>query len=364
MYLKALYLHHYRNITKQLVRFAPDVNVLIGANAQGKTNLIEAVYLLVTGRSFRTPRFNELIQHEADGFYVEALVSKQETDQRVSYGFTGEQRQIQLNQTPCPSREGLLGFLKAVILGPHDREMIKGGPSVRRQYLDVQLAQTDRLYLHHLARYHRAVKQRNALLRQKQEATLDVWERELAVSGAYLCEQRQEAVRKLEEKAREAFQELACFDGKLGLRYKSACSEVEGPGAKEDHLKQVLFAEREKALEVGHTSVGPHRDDLLIDCAGLPAKTYASEGQQRLCLTALRLAEWRRMQEVSGEVPILIIDEVGLSLDREHRTRLLDTLQHAGQVFVTSPEELELSYPHTVHHVNGGAFAIQEASAV
>lgn len=337
MKLKSLYLKNFRNYAEALIPFSPKLNFIYGKNAQGKSNLLEAIHLLITGRSFRTHHLTDLIRFGASAFFLEAHFEKNGVEQRLSLSFDGKKKLLIYNATPLPSFSALLGILNGVILAPEDHELIKGGPASRRHFLDLQLACESPLYLHHLSRYNRAMRHRNLLLRRKQFETIGIWEEQLADSADFLTRKRRATT---EELAKE---EAVVEDlDKMALFYQTTAPLDND--IKAYYLKQ-YGRHRSREAEQGNTLFGPHRDDLLIKIEGQEARFFASEGQTRSCVTSLRLAQWGRLQRISREMPILCIDDVGISLDSNREKILYQQLTSFGQVFITSPKLLSLAHP-------------------
>ncbi|MFN0065758.1 MAG: DNA replication/repair protein RecF [Chlamydiales bacterium] len=320
MKLNRLFLKNFRNYTEQAFSFAPSVNYIFGDNAQGKTNLLEAIYLLITGRSFCTPHLQDLVRFGEESFYIEGHFTKNGVDQVLKMHYAHEKRKIFYNATPLTSLSSLFGILQGVILTPEDHLLLTGNPKLRRHFLDLGIAQTNPLYLHHLNRYQKAMKQRNALLRAKKLETVEIWEEQMAASAHYLMEERSKCVKELAQ----ALEEFP-FDP-LELTYLPSCP---------NDLSGQLARNRTRDMLLGSTSFGPHRDDLSILLRKKQARYFASEGQKRSTIAALKFAEWKRVQKVANEPPLLCIDDLGVSFDEKREKQLLQFLQHFGQVFVT-----------------------------
>lgn len=342
MYLKTLHLHHFRLYKEAFFEFSPKVNVIRGPNARGKTSLLEAIYFLTTGRSFRTPHTNDLIRQGSNFFYLEAIFVKNGIEQRLSANYNGTMRKITHNSTVYSSSIPLLGLLQGAIIHPDDASIVKGSPARRRHLLDVQLAQVDPLYVHYLTRYERAMRQRNHLLRSKNMATIESWECEMANAAAYVIEQRAKLVLDLQEQGRELYNQICKGGEELSLHYK-AYGTGDAIPENGEALKQMFVSQyqrhRPREIALGATLSGPHRDDVVIMLGGKEARSFASEGQQRSCLVALRLAEWKRMQTLAYEYPLMLVDDLGMSLDHSRRAHLIDFFGSLEQVFVTTTEQ-------------------------
>lgn len=342
MYLRTLYLHNFRLYDEVFFEFCPGINTICGENAQGKTSLLEAIYFLITGRSFRTAQVSDLIRLGSSFFYIEATFSKHGIEQKLRVSYDGKERKVIYNNTLYHSTSSLLGLLQGVLVTPDDLSLIKGGPQVRRHFLDLQIAQIDPLYVHHLARYNRAMRQRNCLLRAKDHVTLDSWEYEMANAAAYLVQQRFLTIADLQSGSRGLHKIFSGEKEELCLTHKtSAPQEMELMDLRNYYLAQFIKMRR-REMELGCTLTGPHKDDFTIAIGEKETRFFASEGQQRSCVASLRFAEWERLKRLSSALPLMLIDDVGVSLDSSRREKLLGQLQHLGQVFLTATEEQPL----------------------
>lgn len=335
MYLRSIYLHQFRCYREALFNFLPGINAIVGTNARGKTTLLEAIYLLISGQSFRSQLVGDLIQWGSPSFYIEAHFVKHQIEQTLKIFFDGKQKKIFHNNTLCSSTAHLYGILHGVVVTPDDASLIKGPPQLRRHYLDLQISQIDPLYVYHLNRYHRAMRQRNVLLKAKKAATLTVWEHEMSQSAAYLSQQRLIAIQDLDMLSRQKYRDLTNEENSLTLMYKGSFSENQD--CRHFYLEQ-YEKNRKREMELGYTLIGPHKDDVQIAIGEKEARFFASEGQQRSCVAALRFAEWERLKQFGDSVPLMLMDDVGISLDHGRKTRLHNHLQTFGQVFLTSTE--------------------------
>lgn len=325
MHLDQLVLRNFRNYTEATLDFDGGLNVICGDNGQGKTNLLEAIYFCITGRSFRTGNLSDLIRHGADSFFLEAHFTKHGVSQKLTVGYDGKERRIIHNSTRLSGLSDLLGLMRGVLLCPEDRDLVAGSPSGRRRFLDLHLAQLDPLYVQHLARYYRAMRQRNQLLRTGDEATVAVWEEQMAHSAAYLTGARLKMVGELQEPAAATLQQLAPGE-ELTLHYKHTACDAE------------TFAKhRQREQLLGYTVTGPHRDDLEISLDGRPARLFGSEGQKASCVMAIKFTEWERLRDRSDELPLFLIDDFTANLDEHRKEALNQKLQTVGQAFLALP---------------------------
>lgn len=319
MFVRRLYLRNFRNYKEIEVDFSDGVNQIQGNNAQGKTNLLEALYLLGTGRSFRTPHLKELIHNDTPFFFLEGEFLKEGILQHVRLSYDGQTKKLEYNNTNYAHFSNLLGLLPIVLLAPEDVLLITGAPAERRRFLDLQIAQSDPLYVYHATRYHKAVKHRNFLLRKKTETTLETWEALMVGSATYIRQKREEIVKLLSQHL-----STNLSPDRLSIKYL--------PSYTENYQKY-----RAKELILGTTLIGPHRDDLEIYINQQEARSFASQGQLRSAIAALKLAQWSHLKDHHGIAPLFCIDDFGVHLDQHRRKRLLEHLSDFGQVFLTSP---------------------------
>lgn len=336
MHVSRLSLNHFRPFIRQEFELSQGLNIFHGSNAQGKTSILEAIFLCSVGASFRTHLLNELIHRQTPGFTVELAYEKCGITQDIKVRGTSQEKYVLLNGSKQPLGS-LYGGLTAVASTPDDVQLIKGPPSLRRDYLDQQLLQVDPLYNHHLKRYGRALKQRNTLLKHHSHQTLESWEFELSHSAAYLMTRRKTALEALLPHTCKLYQRLSGTQSEIVLKYKSGIA-----AETIDQLRATWRSQRERDMHVGTTLSGPHKDDIQIVLNQLELRHFGSEGEQRTAALALRLAEWNLILEAGEEEkPILLVDDIGYGLDSLRRKNLLDWLSEAGQVLLTTTDRME-----------------------
>ncbi len=335
MIIKRLQLCNFRNYEAVLFDFCSDINLILGPNAQGKTTILEAIYLLAIGRSFRALRLGDLIKKEKEGFFIETSFLSEDVEQKISLAFDGSERRILHNSSYYSSLSSLIGLIPVVAITPDD-DLIKGPPQSRRKFIDMQIAQFDALYLHHLARYFKAMRQRNFLLRTEQLQTIGLWEQEMAKAADYLVSKRLRFIEDMTGKSAPLHSKLSTCKRNLSLSYRGY-AEIDNFT---DFFLKRFETNRPKEIKMGSTLAGPHRDDLDILIDGHEARHFASEGQKKTCVQALRLASWQMLKERSGKAPLLLIDDFGLSLDSSRRRQFLEYINTLGQVFITSVDPL------------------------
>ncbi len=348
MHLLSLRLCRFRNYGEETLTFSPKANLFTGDNAQGKTNLLEAVYLLITGRSFRTRSLTDLIQQGEETLYLEAQFESHSIPQTLTFALSPTEKRIVHNSAPLSTP---LGLLRGVLLSPEDRSLITGSPALRRRYLDLHLAQLDPLYIRALSRYMRALKHRNHLLRSHHHTTLDTWEAHLAKEAATLTQIRAQATLKLEKPLQEIHNRLTMGRDPVALTYRPTLT------TDPDENARAYRKARPRELLMGHTLIGPHRDDLLITIAGQEARAFGSEGQKMSCAFSLKLAEWEHLNARSEEVPLLLVDDFGLGLDGKRRGALQELVEEKGQLLITSPEAIPLNGESKAYTITNGTLA-------
>ncbi len=329
----------------------PRLNVLIGPNAQGKTNLLEALGMLVAGRSFRTPRAAEIPRWGAEAATL--------TGELVRGEGSGARRDVR--RTLSRQDDGRwqhagesVEWARAIAFGWQDLEIVNGAPGARRSFMDGFAA---RLYPTHLAalvRYRQVLARRNRLLQQRASADdlaarLEPWNEQLAAVGMELVDRRRKAVAALQTELARVFGALCTARSKVEVRYRTALGESSEPAA----LLAALHRAQRAEIVRGQTLVGPHRDDLAIEIDGVDARAFGSRGQQRLVALALRLAEVLPVAEAAGTAPVLLLDDALSELDGGVREQVLRELGAAEQVFLTSPEPLAVPGA-AVFRVNAG----------
>ena len=357
MLIKSLYLRNFRCYEEAFASFGPNVNLIVGENASGKTSLLEAIYFLSTGRSFRTTHLNDLITHGASFFYLEASFLKDGVEQTLKVFFDGKIRKVHLNQKSYSSFIPLLGAAPTVLFAPEHLSIVSGPPAERRHFLDLHIAQTDPLYLHHLLRYSKALRQRNTLLRQKSEETLLAWETAMSSSASYLIQKRMAIISELALLATEHMRAFSSGSETLEMAYQSTLSLPKADEEITAHFCEQFKRMRSREMALGNTLIGPHRDDLILTISQRPARIFSSEGQKCCCLAALRFAEWERLKKCIHSTPVMSIDDFGMHLDVKRLDQLQGQLQNLSQVFLTAPL-LALPMPSQTLHVANGKITL------
>jgi DNA replication and repair protein RecF len=343
VYLRLLHLQSFRNYQDVRIPFQAPKTILVGDNAQGKTNLLEAVEVLATLNSRRSSRDAELIQTHQDHGSIFAEVNRSGTlhELRIQLRRRGR-RTLQINGQTLTRQIDFLGQLNAVVFSSLDLQLVRGGPEYRRDWLDEVLIQLEPVYAHLLQSYRRILKQRNALLKQKRNQIVDpiemaVWNSELASAGSRLIRRRARMMERLSPLANQWHQSISGGRETLTLLYQSqvALSQAD-PATVQAQLLEAMETKASAELSLGSSLVGPHRDELVMTIDETPARTYGSQGQQRTLVLALKLAELQLVEQVIGYPPLLLLDDVLAELDLYRQDQLLDAIQDRVQTLVTT----------------------------
>lgn len=346
MNIKSLKLYNFRNYEKLNIEFSPYYNIIFGNNAQGKTNILEAIFLCSSGRSHRTSKDSDLVKLNEKGFQIKLDMERQGIDKSIYLSYEMEQKKkIKINEIQTKKIGDLIGILNTVIFSPEDLLIIKQGPSERRRFIDITLSQIRISYFHDLQQFSRILKQRNNLLKEisknpKLIDTLEAWNENFVDIGSRIMKARNEYIKNLSEKTYINHLKLTNNSEKLIIKY--------APSVKIDHfedleiIKQKFLKELEikKRIEIlkGSTLIGPQRDDYEFYLDDINLKIYGSQGQQRTSVLSMKLSEIEIMKEVNGEYPVLLLDDVMSELDNNRQEYLLNSLKNI-QTFITYTEK-------------------------
>jgi DNA replication and repair protein RecF len=347
MYLKTLHLRHFRNYQEQQVEFTAPKTILVGNNAQGKSNLLEAVELLATLRSHRTFRDRDLVQEAEELAQISASLKRETGISTLNLILRRNgRRTVNLNGENLRRQMDFLGVLNAVQFSSLDLDLVRGGPEGRRHWLDTLLIQLEPIYAHILQQYHQVLRQRNAFLKRNIETNqgapvqteeLAIWDAQLATAGTRVIRRRERAIQRLAPIAKKWHASISGSKEILQIKYSPNVPLEQSHSEKVqqaflEKLQQRTIAE----LHQGTTLVGPHRDEIELTINQTPARQYGSQGQQRTLVLALKLAELQLIEEVVGEPPLLLLDDVLAELDPSRQNQLLDTIQDRFQTIITT----------------------------
>ncbi|MGY1575521.1 DNA replication/repair protein RecF [Pediococcus pentosaceus] len=344
MYLKTLELHNFRNYADLVVEFGSGINVLLGENAQGKTNLLESIYFLALTRSHRTNSDRDLISWKTKAAQVSGSVQKEHTVTPLEINLSSKGKNAKVNHLEQSRLSQYVGQLNVILFAPEDLSIVKGSPAVRRKFIDMEFGQMSSKYLYNSAQYRSVLKQRNQYIKQLQfnpkgdQVYLDVLSDQLAAHGAEIIFQRIQFLKKLEKWSQEVHKEISQGKEKLSFQYVSPISSDQADTTEKIYAAlQALFQkQREKELQQGKTLVGPHLDDVRFMVNDKNVSTFGSQGQQRTTALSVKLAEIDLMKEETGEYPVLLLDDVLSELDDSRQTHLLTAIQNKVQTFITT----------------------------
>ncbi|GAB3797752.1 DNA replication/repair protein RecF [Virgibacillus kimchii] len=344
MHIEQLSLKNYRNYEKLDISFDDKINVIIGENAQGKTNLMEAIYLLAFTKSHRTSREKELIHWEKEYAKIEGRITKRNQNFPLEIIISTKGKKAKHNHLEQHRLSDYIGALNVVMFAPEDLTIVKGAPQIRRRFMDMELGQIQPTYVYHLGQYQKILKQRNALLKQLQRnihgdrSMLQVLTDQLISHAATLLERRFVFLELLRKWASPIHYGISRELEKLEIAY-APTMDVSENDDKEKIASIYLnkFHEvQEKEIERGTTLIGPHRDDLLFYVNGKNVQVYGSQGQQRTTALSVKLAEIELIYNEVGEYPVLLLDDVLSELDDYRQSHLLSTIQGKVQTFVST----------------------------
>ncbi len=336
MYFKSLTLQNFRNYGELFAEFHPNVNIITGENAQGKTNLIEALYFMSLGKSFRTFRDSELIGFQKASCRFRSVFVKDGEENTLDFMISGDVKEARLNGLKLSKNSDLLENVYTVIFSPEDLKIVKDEPEKRRRFVDRELCMMDPIYYRALSRYKKALLQRNNLLREdRPDANLiSVWNEALANEGAKVIRRRAAFIERLNTVSSRLHSSITREKETLRLSYESDCALATD---QEGVFFEALERNYEHDLFRRTTTVGPHRDDIGIEIDGVDARKFGSQGQQRTAALSLKLAEISLIKEETGEDAVLLLDDVLSELDPNRQTFLLKTLSNV-QLFITAAE--------------------------
>lgn len=346
MKIESLSLNNFRNYKNLKTTFSKNLNIIYGENAQGKTNIIEAIFLCASGRSHRTSKESELVNVNSSGFYVRLHVIKQEEDKTIEISYeNGKKKLIKINEIPVRKIGNLMGNLLAVVFSPEDLLIIKEGPSQRRRFIDITISQLKPSYFYDLQIYNKLLLQRNTLLKEIHKNnnlidTLEIWDEKIAEVAAKIMIVRHDFINKLCDVSEKIHYKLTNDSEKLNILYNPSVRIEKFSDI--NKLKDMIITEftKSRALELRRsiTLIGPHRDDYEMVLNDLSLKMYGSQGQQRTAILSLKFAEIEIVKDETDDYPVLLLDDVMSELDTKRREYLFENLSKI-QTFITCTEK-------------------------
>lgn len=324
MIVKKLELENFRNYKSLDLELDPKKNILYGNNAQGKTNVLEAIYICSTTKSHRSNKDVELIKFDEKEAHIKIFLDKKGKEYRIDVHLRkNKTKGIAVNGIPIKRASELFGIFNVIFFAPEDLNIIKNGPSERRRFMDLELCQIDKIYVSNLINYNKVLNQRNRLLKDigsnpKLEETLDVWDEQLVLYGKEIIKKREEFIKQISKIIKPIHEDLTNKEETIKIDYHKN-TEIK-------NFEKNLKKNRSNDLKYKSTSVGPHRDDILFFNKDINIRTYGSQGQKRTIALSLKLAEIELVKKVINDTPVLLLDDVLSELDSDRQNHLLERL--------------------------------------
>lgn len=326
MIVESLKLQNYRNYEYLNMNFDEKINIIYGDNAQGKTNILESMYVCATSKSHRDSKDREIIRFDNDESHIKVNVKKNDMNYRIDMHLKkNKPKGIAVNGIPIKRAVELFGILNIVFFSPEDLNIIKNGPSERRRFIDMELSQLDKIYLDCLINYNKVVNQRNSLLkeyafsgREDIISSLDIWDMQLVKYGNDVIKSREKFVKEINDLVKSIHTKLSGDREQLEIIYE--------PCVKEQDFESELVRVRDRDLKFKCTNIGPHKDDMCFLINGMDVRKYGSQGQQRTAALSLKLAEIELVKQIIHDTPVLFLDDVLSELDSRRQNFLLDSI--------------------------------------
>ena len=331
------------------LNFDSSTNIFYGDNAQGKTNILESIYLCGTTKSHRGTKDRDLIKFGEEESHIEAVVEKQEIPFKIDIHLKkNSPKGIAINKIPIKKASELFGIINIVFFSPEDLNIIKNGPSERRRFIDMELAQLDKVYLSDLSNYNRIVNQRNKLLKDAFEKkdlmdTLDVWDLQLVHYGKRIIERRNKFISEINHIIKDVHGRLTGEKENIQLFYETSVGISD--------FEKVLLKNRERDIKMKSTSVGPHRDDICFMVNGIDIRKFGSQGQQRTAALSLKLSEIELVKTLIHDTPILLLDDVLSELDKNRQNYLLESIKDIQTLITCTGLDDFVNHQFTVNHI-------------
>lgn len=373
MRLTEIELHHFRNYEDQALQFSKGINVFLGANAQGKTNLLEAIYVLALTRSHRTSNEKELINWQSQTAQIKGIIQKRLGNVPIELDLGPKGKRAKVNHLEQAKLSSYVGQLNVILFAPEDLSIVKGAPQVRRKFMDMEFGQMSNRYLYNSTQYKKILKQRNRYLKdlqhrvQSDKVYLDVLSDQLSAYGAEIIHQRLALLKQLETFSKKIHTEISQGKETLSFMYQTAVPDDQLQSV--DSIYQSLLKQfsriKDKEIQRGTTLLGPHRDDLKFAINEREVQSFGSQGQQRTTALSVKLAEIDLMKEQTSEYPILLLDDVLSELDDYRQTHLLTAIQDKVQTFLTTTSlsgvQEELLSDPKIFRITNGKVSLEES---
>ena len=338
MWINNIKIKNFRNYYEQEIDLNENINIFYGENAQGKTNIIEAIFVCAMGKSFRAKKDKEMINLNSENASIEIEYQKTDRDGKIKINI-GNKKSVSVNGVKIKKLSELLGNINVVIFTPDDINILKGGPSNRRRFLDIMISQLRPNYMYNLNLYLKTLEQRNNYLRQireqnKDESLLDIWDEKISEYAINIYNYRKEFIEKIKNKIKNIHSEITDKKEEIEIEYISECK------SKEEYLR-LLKQRRKLDIIKGFTTKGVHRDDFMIYINKKELDIYGSQGQHRTAILSLKLSELNIVYDEIGEYPILLLDDFMSELDAKRRNHFLEKIRNT-QVIITCTEKINV----------------------
>lgn len=326
MFIKRLQMLNYRNYNVLDINLGPNVNVFMGDNAQGKTNILEGIYYCAFARSHRTSKDRELINWKADNALLSVSVGRDRLDKRIDISILKDgKKAIQINKIKIKKIGELFGNFNVVMFSPEDLKIIKDSPGIRRKFIDMELCQLNPRYYYNLVQYNKVLNERNSILRNRNinKDILDIYDMQLVEFGYNIIMERLEYIKKLNKYSAKIHSDITSGKEKIEFKYTSTIKDLENI---KENFYSLLEKNRTRDSERGITTVGPHRDDFIVLINDIDTKSYGSQGQQRTAVLTIKFSSLKIIKELTGEHPVLLLDDVLSELDFSRKRYILSTI--------------------------------------
>lgn len=346
MKIESLKIRNFRNYENLDIKFDDKVNIFIGKNAQGKTNLLESIFYCCIGKSFKSCKDKEIIKWGEESATISLVANKKYRDTKIDINlFKNQKKSILIDGVSIRKIGELIGEINVVFFSPQELRLVRESPDERRKFMDIDISQNNRRYFYQLSRYEKILANRNKLLKTSQtfdavKETIDIWDRALIASAKYIAFERKKFIEEITPYAEKAHGYISGGKENLKLVYKCGCN-VALDEKFDENMDKLLKKNLEKDFRLGYTSVGVHRNDIDIYLNDVEVKSFGSQGQQRTVALSLKLAELENMFNINGEYPILLLDDVFSELDLDRQNRLLKFVGRT-QTFITCTDEKKL----------------------
>lgn len=352
MYIEKVNIYNFRNFQNESINLINGTNVFYGDNAQGKTNFIESVFVSSMGKSFKSLKEKDLILFGEKNSCISVYYHKNGrlNENRV---LLGEKKKLFINKVPIAKRIDFIGKLNTVLFTPQELSVIREGPYHRRKFMDLCISQMRIKYMHTLASYNKVLEQKNKLLKENKTDLLDIWNEKLAQYGSMIIWYRLSFIKRIKPILADVYKQIAGKEEILKAAYISSVKAEEGDSSEKimQNFMEELYRIKDTEINDGYSLTGPHRDDILFYINGKNARSFASQGQQRSIVLALKTVQTQLFYEETGEYPILLLDDIASELDEKRRNFLFDKIKNM-QVIITCTDAEKLRFYENSHYYN------------